>query len=81
MLETTKKIVGEIEELKELAMSELCKCSMSAIADMGASEFKALQLSLKLFDDCTDLMVKQAEMIENQDKKLDKLLELMGKKG
>ena len=78
MLETTKRVIEEMDELIGMAMSEMDV--MEQIKNMNPDSLKAYQLSIKLIDSSKDLMVKQAEMIEEQDKKLDKILKLLEKK-
>ncbi len=47
---------------------------------MDAEEFELMQRCLKMYKSAKELAIKQAEIIENQDKKLDKILKLLEKK-
>lgn len=84
MVDTTKKLFEQADELMELAAKDM---SIQDLKNMDTDSFKALQLTLKIMDTAKELSMKQAEAmrkiteIENKlkkldeiDKKLDKLL-------
>ena len=78
MLETTKKLYDEMDELMELCMKKSDVSNM--FLHMDAEEFELMQRCLKMYKSAKELAIKQAEIIENQDKKLDKILKLLEKK-
>lgn len=84
MVETTKKLFEQVDELMELAGKAM---DIQDLKHMDADSLKAMQLTFKMFDTAKELSMKQAETmsriteIENKlkkldeiDKKLDKLL-------
>lgn len=78
MLETTKKLLNEVEEFMKLGMSTLDVTEM--LEGMDETTFKMYKLMLNMIDTSKELAVKQAELMEEQDKKLDKILKLVEKK-
>lgn len=72
MVETTQKMVEKTNELKKLMMTEMVK--MDALDDMSVEGFQALQLCNELVTLNNKLLVKNAEMMSEIDRKLDQLL-------
>ena len=71
MVETTKKFIEEVEELKN---DVIVKNSLNAFEEMGTDEFVMIQKLFKLLTTSEELMMKQAEMLTSMNNKLDKLL-------
>lgn len=74
-----KEIVEEIKELKTFCMKSIMTDVSFDYIDYDG--FKALGTCMKLLDKCNDYMVDQAEMMDEMDRKLDKLLEISERKG
>lgn len=69
--EKAKMINRRIDELVEFACS---KITTNGIKDADVDDLKAMKMLLNLLDDLKDYSQEQAEMMENIDEKLDKLL-------
>lgn len=78
MLEETKKVIEEIDGLKEMLMAQLVKGDV--FADMNTEEVVAIHKCMKLMDMSCGLAEKQADMIDQMDRKLDMILEKLSKK-
>ena len=73
MLETTNKLIEEMDELKKMAMTEVIHGNIDIdIEDM--SEIKFLMKSFKALNLSMRLMKEQAEKLDSMEEKLDKLL-------
>lgn len=72
MLETTKKFVDEINEMKTLAIKSTFDEDM--VKNMNEKDLEAMQLTLKIIDTMSELLIKEAEMMEETNKKLDIVL-------
>lgn len=68
-----KKINEGLTELVDLYIKNYA--NGSTFTDMSTDDFLVLQKSMKLMEDTMDLMVKEAEALDNINLKLDKLLE------
>lgn len=74
MVETTKKFIEEMKDLtNDIKVQMLNSVS---IADMDAEEFMLMKKTFKLMKTATDYTLQQAEIIDEQNKKLDELLEM-----
>lgn len=73
MLETTKKLVDAVNELKKLAIAETFDEDM--IKNMTDKDLAAMQSTLKLFDAASELLIKEAEIMESMNRKLNIVLE------
>ncbi len=71
MVETTKKFIEEVEELKN---DVIVKNGLNAFEEMDTDEFVMIQKLFKLLTTSEELMMKQAEMLTSMNNKLDKLL-------
>lgn len=78
MKEKTVEIVDLCNEFKELFVKQVAGSVMESTT---FEELKAYQLMIKMFDKAMDFAVYQAEVIDEQSKKIDKLLYLVEKKG
>ena len=73
MLETTNKLIEEMDELKKMVMTEVIHGNIDIdIEDM--SEIKFLMKSFKALNFSMRLMKEQAEKLDSMEEKLDKLL-------
>ena len=72
MLEMTKKLYDEMDEMMKVCMNKTFTAEM--LAYMDVEEVQLIQACFKLYDSAKDLAIKQAEIIEEQNKKLDKIL-------
>lgn len=76
MLETSKKFVEEVNELKDLCMGQIGNQEM--LMNLDGDSLKLIQISMKLIDTSNELILKQAELmnkIKYMEMKLDKILE------
>lgn len=69
--EKAMMINQRIDKLVDFACSQI---TVDAIRDASKDDLKAMKMLLNLLDDLKDYSLEQAEMMENIDKKLDKLL-------
>ena len=73
MLETSNKLIEEMDELKKMVMTEVVNGNIDIdIEDM--SEIKFLMKSFKALNLSMRLMKEQAEKLDSMEEKLDKLL-------
>lgn len=73
MLETSNKLIEEMDELKKMVMTEVIHGNIDIdIEDM--SEIKFLMKSFKALNLSMRLMKEQAEKLDSMEEKLDKLL-------
>ena len=73
MLETTNKLIEEMDELNKMVMTEVIHGNIDIdIEDM--SEIKFLMKSFKALNLSMRLMKEQAEKLDSMEEKLDKLL-------
>ena len=77
MLETTKKLYEEMDKMMDVYMKKLSPMDM--VKYMDTEEVEMMYRCLKLYNQAKDLMIMQAEIIENQDKKLDMILSKLSK--
>lgn len=69
--EKAMMINQRIDKLVDFACSQI---TVNAIRDASKDDLKAMKMLLNLLDDLKDYSLEQAEMMENIDEKLDKLL-------
>ena len=69
----TNEIIEDIDEVKKMFVGLMCE--ESVLMDMDEKTLKAVQISLKMIDDASDLMREYANVLEEQDRKLDMILE------
>ena len=75
----TKEVIDKFGELKKMAVGMMCDEDM--FMSMDEKSLKAMQLSLGLIDDAIDLMEEYANTLDEQNKKLNMILEKLDKKG
>lgn len=75
MLKATKKLVDEMKELESQIMKKLIGDGLADITKyIGTEEITVILNCYKLWNTSLDLMLKQAEVIDGMNEKLDKLL-------
>ena len=74
MLKTTKKFIEELDELMNIACAEIDPRTWNE------KDFSAFKKMMSMVDTSKELAIKQAETIEQQNEKLDKILKLLEKK-
>lgn len=74
-----KAMVEEIKEMKDLCTEAIVKDI--DFTDVDYKTFKALASCMTLLDMSCDYMIEQAEMMDEMDRKLDKLLAISERKG
>ena len=72
MLESTKKLITEIEELKEDVCKEIASDGLDSLSE---KDFIMIRKLLKIIRTAENLMIDQAELMESINRKLDQLLE------
>ena len=77
MKEATERLVKETKELMGTYMNQLM--SLDSIAYMEPKDLELIQKSVGLMNNSFELCIKQAEMMDNMNAKLDKLLAQRGK--
>lgn len=75
----TKEVIDKFGELKKMTVSMMCDEGM--FMSMDSNSLKAMQLALGAIDDASDLMEEYANTLDEQNKKLDMILEKLDKKG
>lgn len=75
----TKEVIDKLGELKKMAVGMMC--DEDAFMCMDSNSLKAMQLALGAIDDASDLMEEYANTLDEQNKKLDMILEKLDKKG
>jgi hypothetical protein len=71
MLNETMKLIDEIEELKK---GFIAKTGADMLEEVDESQFMMIKKLFNVLKLSEDVMKSQAEILENMDKKLDKLL-------
>lgn len=79
MTKITNEVIDKFNELKKLIVKQMCDANM--FMSMDPEALKALQLSLGSIDDAKCLMEEYANILDEQNKKLDMILEKLDKKG
>lgn len=77
MKSITEKVITEINEMKSICTKVMC--DESVFMSMDSTTLALLQSCFRLIDASTELMAKQAYVMEEQSEKLDMLLNLMEK--
>lgn len=78
MVKTTEKLMEQVNELMNLCLAQMSPMEM--IAETPEDAFKALKLSIEIMKTSKELALKQAEAIEAQNEKLDKIIRLLEKR-
>ena len=72
MKEITSEVIDKFNELKKLIVKQMCDADM--VMNMDPEALKALQLSLGSIDDANRLMEEYANILDEQNKKLDMMI-------
>ena len=73
MLENTRKIIEEIDKIKAICIKEMC--DPDVFMYMNGNTLEMMQESMNLIEISKDLMIAQATMMEDMNKKLDILVD------
>lgn len=73
----TKEVIGKLGELKKMAVGMMC--DEDTLMSMDEKSLKAMQLSLGMIDDASELMEEYVNVLDEQNKKLDMILEKLNK--
>lgn len=76
MLDATKNFVKDIDDFKEQIFD---LANTKGIVNMSVEEFGMVKMAMKLIDDYNEIITRQAIIIEEQDRKIDKILRLVEK--
>ena len=77
MLENkTNELIDEAKGLMDFCVKQMSACD---IKDMDADNFAAIQKCISLVDSACELMVEQSRMMDDMDRKLDNVLEILRK--
>ena len=74
MLETTKKLIGEIDDIMNKSMRYF---EFNDFINMDKDQLEAIQKFVCIINTSKELMMEQAEMMEEQNKKLDLILKYL----
>ena len=72
----TNELIDEAKGLMDFCVKQMSACD---IKDMDADNFAAIQKCISLVDSACELMVEQSRMMDNMDRKLDNVLEILRK--
>ena len=73
MLENTRKIIEEIDKIKAIGIKEMC--NPDVLMYMNGNTLEMMQESMNLIEISKDLIIAQATMMEDMNKKLDILVD------
>lgn len=71
LVEKTNKVMAGIDEMMAIVKR---KTDLDSLKNMDADEFELVKVALKMVDDCRDLALEQAKVMDDMNKKLDRLL-------
>ena len=72
----TTELIDEAKGLMDFCVKQMSACD---IKDMDADNFAAIQKCISLVDSACELMVEQSRMMDDMDRKLDNVLEILRK--
>ena len=72
----TNELIDEAKGLMNFCVKQLSACD---IKDMDADNFVAIQKCIGLVDSACELMVEEAKMMDDMDRKLDEVFEILRK--
>ena len=72
----TNELIDEAKGLMNFCVKQLSACD---IKDMDADNFVAIQKCIGLVDSACELMVEEAKMMDDMDRKLDEVLKILRK--
>lgn len=75
-----ERFVNEVDDAMEVCMKQ-AGVSIMDLKDINTDDLASIQAILKLFDTSKKILVSQAEMMDEMNAKLDKLLQKLDKEG
>lgn len=75
MINEAKKLVDAANELREICVRQMCNDCI--LTDMTAEEFDLYKKLFNMVEVSTNLVLEQAKLFDELDKKMDKLLNKM----
>lgn len=75
--ERTMEMIRNLKNLEDLMIKSTVDANM--IKYMDANSMELFKSSFKIMDDCCDLMEDYATMMDNQNKKIDQILDILKK--
>lgn len=75
MRKEVEELMKECDELMELSIGQLS--SLDTIEYLDETSLDLMQRIIKLYKKSKELSIKTAEMMDEQDKKLDKIIKLL----
>lgn len=78
MVETCKEMVEVTEELKKVCFNLMTDDGMYVFKNMRPEELKMMQLCLKAVDISNNIIMEQAKLLDDLDKKINTLLNRKG---
>ena len=72
MVKATEKMNDVVNELTDLTMAKFDRQTLSSL---DVDDFKMIQATVKLMEAWTEVAAKTAEVMDEQNKKLDELLD------
>lgn len=75
--ERTMEMIRNLKNLEDLMIKSTIDADM--IKYMDANSMELFKTSFKIMDDCCDLMKDYATMMDNQNKKIDQILDILKK--
>lgn len=78
MVKTTEKLMEQVNELMNICLAQISPMEM--ITEIPEDAFKALKLCMEIMETSKELALKQAEAIEAQNEKLNKIIRLLEKR-
>lgn len=75
--ERTMEMIRNLKNLEDLMVKTTVDADM--IKYMDAKSIELFKTSFKIMDDCCDLMKDYATMMDNQNKKIDQILDILKK--
>lgn len=75
--ERTMEMIRNLKNLEDLMVKTTVDADM--IKYMDANSIELFKTSFKIMDDCCDLMKDYAAMMDNQNKKIDRILDILKK--
>ena len=75
--ERTMEMIRNLKNLEDLMVKSTVDTDM--IKYMDANSMELFKTSFKIMDDCCDLMEDYAAMMDNQNKKIDQILDILKK--
>lgn len=73
MLKTTRKLMGQCDDIMKMAMEQI---GVKDVLEMDDETFKMTKASMEMYITAMELAEKQAEIIEDMNNKIDQLIEI-----